>query len=400
MAILNVSGLAFPFETDSPFLFAVYHDDKSLLRCFSSPAQNRACTGKEDSFRPARYPAGNEKMGPDASLRGRSIGSDFGNPAGWSMYHGEAGVPGFPKHPHRGFETISVSVRGFVDHVDSLGAAGRFGDGDVQWMTAGEGISHAEMFPCLARSGPNEMEFFQIWLNLPRAKKMAPPNFQMYWSEDIPTVAEKGAVVRLVAGALPGFAPALPPPPDSYASDPTSQLLVVTLKLDAGAAFTLPKQPGATAKTHRNLYLYSGGGVTVAGQPFNGRHRLTVDAGRDVEIRAAADNAEPVGVLCLGGRDLDEPVVQHGRWSPCFSAPVFTTRRRRPVRRQHARGHPAGLRGLPAHAVRHLALAERRRRSQARGPAVRPLPGRPPRGEAPPRDALESGLAGMMFPSR
>lgn len=77
------------------------------------------------------------------------------------MYHGEE-VPGFPKHPHRGFETITITRQGLVDHTDSLGNGGRFGYGDVQWMTAGEGISHAEMFPLLNQSGPNVLELFQV----------------------------------------------------------------------------------------------------------------------------------------------------------------------------------------------------------------------------------------------
>ena len=127
--ILATARLSFPFECESPFLFAVYHLD--------------------------RYPAGNAIMGPDASLAGHRIGADFGNPAGWSMYHGEDGVPGFPKHPHRGFETITITRQGLVDHTDSLGNGGRFGYGDVQWMTAGSGISHAEMFPLLNRKGEN-----------------------------------------------------------------------------------------------------------------------------------------------------------------------------------------------------------------------------------------------------
>ena len=285
MAILRVDPLQFPFATDSPFLFGVFHNDK--------------------------YPKGNERMGPDASLRGHNIGSDFGHPSGWSMYHGEGGVPGFPKHPHRGFETISISVRGFVDHVDSLGAAGRFGDGDVQWMTAGAGISHGEMFPCLARTEANEMEFFQIWLNLPRAKKMSPPNFLMFWGEDIPKIDRDGVVVKLVAGDVAGFAErARTPPPDSYATDPNSQLVVMTIKLAPGASYTIPKQPGATRDTHRNLYKYEAGALTIGDRKLVSTHRIKVDAA--VDLTVTASGADACGLLVLQGRDLNEPVVQHG----------------------------------------------------------------------------------------
>ena len=87
------------------------------------------------------------------------------------MCHGER-VPGFPQHPHRGFETVTVARKGLIDHSDSLGAKARFGEGDVQWMPAGRGIVHSEMFPLLQRNAPNPTEFFQIWLNLPAKGKM------------------------------------------------------------------------------------------------------------------------------------------------------------------------------------------------------------------------------------
>src|SRR5665647_204111 len=107
--IMQIKPLGFPWETIDPFLFCVYHDDA--------------------------YPQANAQMGPDASLAGRDIGQDFSRKDGWSMYHGST-VPGFPAHPHRGFETVTIVRKGLIDHSDSLGAVARFGRGDVQWLTA------------------------------------------------------------------------------------------------------------------------------------------------------------------------------------------------------------------------------------------------------------------------
>ena len=100
--IVRVAPLGFPWQTIDPFLFCVYHDDA--------------------------YPQGNGSMGPAASLAGRDIGQDFSRKDGWSMYHGDT-VPGFPSHPHRGFETVTIVRKGLVDHSDSLGATARFGGG-------------------------------------------------------------------------------------------------------------------------------------------------------------------------------------------------------------------------------------------------------------------------------
>src|SRR5215813_3618843 len=151
--ITKVEPLAFPWVTADPFLFCVHHDDA--------------------------YPKGNEAMGVDPpALVGRNMGSDFVVKDGFRMYHGEV-VPGFPQHPHRGFETVTIARRGYIDHSDSLGAAARFGRGDVQWLTAGGGIVHSEMFPLLDRDRPNPLELFQIWLNLPAADKMVEPHFAM-----------------------------------------------------------------------------------------------------------------------------------------------------------------------------------------------------------------------------
>jgi quercetin 2,3-dioxygenase len=181
-AILRVSKLGPPWHARDPYLICSYHNDL--------------------------YPKANDLLGPNAPLEGHSLGNDFGGEDGWRMYHGDT-VPGFPGHPHRGFETVTIALLGLIDHSDSLGASARYGNGDTQWLTAGRGLAHAEMFPLLDKSAPNPHEFFQIWLNLPPDSKLAQPHFTMYWSEDIPRVVlsdEAGGRVEiaLIAGQYPG----------------------------------------------------------------------------------------------------------------------------------------------------------------------------------------------------
>jgi len=105
-------------------------------------------------------------------------GADFDPSGPYRMYHGDR-IPGFPQHPHRGFETVSCTLNGLVDHSDSCGNAGRYGHGDLQWMTAGKGIVHGELFPMINRNSQNIVRLFQIWLNLPAKSKMADPDFVM-----------------------------------------------------------------------------------------------------------------------------------------------------------------------------------------------------------------------------
>ncbi len=281
--VLSVRPLGFVWETDDPFLFCVHHDDA--------------------------YPAGNERLGPAASLAGRDIGQDFAGIDGWRMYHGDV-VPGFPAHPHRGFETVTLVRRGLIDHSDSLGAAARFGRGDAQWLTAGEGIVHAEMFPLLDRSGPNPLELFQIWLNLPRADKLAPAHFSMSWSEDIPTVGHRdtqGRVtnVTVIAGPL-GDAVPPPPPPRSWAARPDADVAIWTVRMEPGAEWTLPAaRPG----TNRTLYFFAGDTIRVGDRAVS--RGVGVRLSPDVDV-PLVNGAAPAELLLLQGRPIGEPVVQHG----------------------------------------------------------------------------------------
>ena len=149
-------------------------------------------------------------------------------------------LKGFPWHPHRGIETITYVLAGTVDHADSLGNAGSIGAGDVQWMTAGRGVVHSEMFPLVDASGPNPTELFQIWLNLPRADKLVEPHFAMLWSGAIPVHREAGAAITIVAGGIGEQRPP-PPPPHSWAADPDNQVAIWTIALEPAARWTVQR---------------------------------------------------------------------------------------------------------------------------------------------------------------
>lgn len=282
--ILQVTPLGQRWQTVDPFLFCVHHID--------------------------RYPKGNERYGPDASLAGHDLGQDFAGLDGWRMYHGDI-VPGFPQHPHRGFETVTIIRSGVIDHSDSLGAAARFGTGDVQWLTAGAGVVHSEMFPLLDQHGPNPLELFQIWLNLPAKDKLVDPYFTMFWDGDIPrhrTVDAQGrrTEIAVIAGTLEGTQP-LAPPPHSWASNPESDIAIWTISLDAGASWTVP--PAASGATTRTLNFFAGTMLLVADQLVPVSSAVHVQADLPVPIEAADGPAE---VLLLQGRPLGEPVAQYG----------------------------------------------------------------------------------------
>ena len=289
--IVQIKPLGFPWVTLDPFLFCAYHDDA--------------------------YPRGNAKMGPAASLAGRDIGQDFGRQDGWSMYHGST-VPGFPAHPHRGFETVTIVRKGLIDHSDSLGATARFGQGDVQWLTAGQGVVHSEMFPLLDQGAPNPLELFQIWLNLPAHNKMAAPHFTMFWSQDIARplaidAAGRSTEIAVIAGRLgdaferAGLADALAPPPDSWAAQAEADVAICTIRMTPGASWTLPA--AAQQGTRRMLYFFKGGAVSIAGQLVSGPAAIELRA----DTPAALLNGDTVAeFLLLQGRPIGEPVVQYG----------------------------------------------------------------------------------------
>lgn len=286
-AILNTFPLGMQWPTPDPFLFCVHHLDA--------------------------YPegtGGTRGMGPEhQALQGRRIGSDFDPDNAWRMYHGDT-VPGFPTHPHRGFETVTVVRQGLVDHTDSMGASGRYGAGDTQWMTAGKGVQHSEMFPLVHSEQSNTLELFQIWLNLPQKSKFAEPHFTMLWREQMPRFMvqdESGAQtqVDIIAGKLGDIEP-LAPPPASWAADRVNEVAIWVIDMQAHARWILPP---ASEGVNRVLYFYEGDALRVGDRTLNVMTGAVLEPRTAVALQAGNQAAR---LLMLQGKPIDEPVAQHG----------------------------------------------------------------------------------------
>ena len=270
-SVVRSKPLASPWQALDPFLFAVHHLDN--------------------------YPAGDGQLGIKPEDRAKE-GQD------WRMYHGEH-VPGFPAHPHRGFETVSIVLKGYVDHADSLGGAARYGQGDVQWLTTGGGVEHGEMFPLVNTDGPNTMEMFQIWLNLPPEGKSAKPDFTMFWAEDIPVIQNDKSKVTVIAGAFGDVKP-LTPPSASWAADPKNELAIWLVDIEQGGSVTLPV---ASDQSLRRGYIFEGT-ATFDGEVQPPSHLVDLDGTRASVI--TNEHAETVRILVLQSRPIEAPVVMRG----------------------------------------------------------------------------------------
>lgn len=283
--IKAILPLHFPFETQDPFLFCAYHKD--------------------------HYPQGTGTLGVQREdLKGRNVGQDFDPKNKWRMYHGQT-IPGFPYHPHRGFETITINKQGTVDHSDSLGAAGRFMAGDVQWMTAGKGVQHSEMFPLLHENQSNTLEIFQVWLNLPKASKFVEPHFKMLWREDIPIKTYtndegKTVTVDVIAGVVDEIK-ALDPTPDSWAANPANGIRVLTVKMDPKSSWSLA---GAAEGINRSVYFYQGDQLKFETITIEAMHQIQIEDTATVRIENTGN--ETAYLLVLEGRPIGEPVAQYG----------------------------------------------------------------------------------------
>lgn len=297
-AVLNTMALpsAGPFSTLDPFLFCVYHKDA--------------------------YPAAHDDT-MEAPQRGN--GMDFDPKAPYRMYHGDM-IPGFPQHPHRGFETITATIDGLIDHTDSLGNGGRYGQGDLQWMTAGKGIVHGEMFPLIHKEKPNPTRFFQIWINLPGRSKMVDPSFAMFWDKEVPkwkSEDERAAVTvfygdYFLEGQQAERANTQKqnpnqPPPDSWAADHDNDVAILHMTIQPGGTLQVPKARKSDAKVNRVVYMIEGleDGAIINEVPIS-KGMITVDAASELEISVPSSATKAGEFLLLQGKPIEEPVAQHG----------------------------------------------------------------------------------------
>jgi redox-sensitive bicupin YhaK (pirin superfamily) len=203
-------------------------------------------------------------------------------------------LPGFPWHPHRGIETITYILEGRVEHGDSLGNRGVIGPGDVQWMTAGNGVIHQEM-PKGDTKG--HMGGFQLWANLPKSHKMMDPRYRDVKASTIPEVVmEGGAKVKVISGIVEGV--------QGPVRDIVAEIMYLDVKLEHGGRFELPVKNGFSVFA----YVYEGAFETGSDLVPAGSLVVLGDGDR-VVLKAGAEGA---CFLMAAGRPLKEPVAWRG----------------------------------------------------------------------------------------
>jgi redox-sensitive bicupin YhaK (pirin superfamily) len=211
-------------------------------------------------------------------------------------------IGGFPDHPHRGFETVTIMLEGRMRHRDSVGNVGLLEPGSVQWMTAGRGIIHSEM----PEQAEGRMAGFQLWVNLAAADKMTAPAYRDVAPAAVPEYTTAGGVrVRVIAGASGGTAGAV--------ARPRTEPIVLDLTLPAGSSFDAELPAG------HNAFVYVFGGVPVrvgdGDAPVESERMAILDndaQAQGVRLAAPAAAAGPARVLLVAGRPLREPIAQYG----------------------------------------------------------------------------------------
>jgi redox-sensitive bicupin YhaK (pirin superfamily) len=215
--------------------------------------------------------------------------------------YGPGEAVGAPDHPHRGFETVTYMLEGAFEHEDSTGGGGYLGPGDVQWMTAGAGVVHSELPAERIRREGGRVHGLQLWVNLPRADKMAPPRYQEIKSDEIPvTEPAPGARVKVVAGDVFGVRG----PVDTH-----SPIVYLHITLSPGASLDVPLPPGHRAMAY---VIWGRGRFGDATEAREGELALFTGDEGTVHLDAPDDAERPLDALVIAGVPLREPVARYG----------------------------------------------------------------------------------------
>lgn len=276
-SILKVQDAILHWDCEDPFIFATHHYDL--------------------------YPKGNTQQAPPyEEIRRRSLGHDYDKLFGYRMYDGKVS-PGFPLHPHWGYETFSVASKGYVDHFDNRGNQGRYGYGDMQWVSAGSLYCHDEIYPLAFMDRDNPVLLTQIHVNLPLEKKGTEPVVRTVWMEDIPAVKGEGWTASVYCGEFADVK-GVPANPVSWAADPSHHVSIVKLDMEPGASVEV----GPTEAAHRNVYV-TDGKATVEGEEFPHDTRLKMDTSATFTITMGK---EPCEVWILEGDPIGEKQAAFG----------------------------------------------------------------------------------------
>ena len=208
---------------------------------------------------------------------------------------------GAPAHPHRGFETVTYILQGEVEHRDSAGHHGVIGPGDVQWMTAGDGIVHSEMPSTRIQTEGGVGHGLQLWVNLPASLRRTPPKYQALLADDLASVSGRGWSAEVVAGSMLGTeGPAATHTPLSFAR----------VTIQPGTTLDIPTTDGHTAL----VYAFAGTAtIGPAGDELWAHHLAVLDDdGEAIVLTIADDASEPFDCIVLTGEPIGEPMVRYG----------------------------------------------------------------------------------------
>lgn len=206
-------------------------------------------------------------------------------------------IRGVDVHPHKGFETVTIAYQGSVAHHDSAGNSGVINPGDVQWMTAGNGILHKEYHEeNFSKKGGN-FEMVQLWVNLPRKDKPVAPHYQPLTKDDIPvvTLPDGKSMVRVIAGEFQG---------QNGAASTYTSVNLLDVHLEARGDVTIP-----VSATHNTALLFVNGGGQVNGREVK-EHDFVLfeNSGEDIHLQVS----EKAVILLMSGTPIDEPIASYG----------------------------------------------------------------------------------------